>query len=42
MMPGLAMSGRGMAFLDVLGSVVPAGPSGPAGPPHPALGRASP
>lgn len=28
MMPGLAMSGRGMAFLDVLGSTVPAARSG--------------
>lgn len=26
MMPGLEMSGRGMAFLDVLGSTVPHGP----------------
>lgn len=42
MMPGLAMSGRGMAFLEVLGSTVRASRSGPAEPAHPALGRAGP
>ncbi|NEE09712.1 LysR family transcriptional regulator, partial [Streptomyces sp. SID7499] len=42
MMPGLAMSGRGMAFLDVLGSTVRASRSGSAEPAHPALGRAGP
>lgn len=42
MMPGLAMSGRGMALLDVLGSMVPAARSGPAEPAHPTSGRARP
>ncbi|MFC8626161.1 LysR family transcriptional regulator [Streptomyces anulatus] len=42
MMPGLEMSGRGMAFLDVLGSTVAAARSGPAEPAHPAVARACP
>ncbi|MGW5066490.1 LysR family transcriptional regulator [Streptomyces cyaneofuscatus] len=41
-MPGLALSGRGTAFLDVLGSMVPTPGAGFAEAPHPAPGRVRP